>query len=350
MKVAIDDLGRRLKACGEDTLPKIVLINGSEPLLVEEAFDEVRKIAKDLGFTERLKYQVETGFDWSSLTGVGQAMSLFSEKRILELRVPKSLGAAGTKAIVEYCNNLPQDDILIVLMPLLDKRQRSAKWFKTVDSIAWVVDGYDISPQQFPRWVKQRFQSRALRLEAGVAETLAEQTEGNVLAAAQEIDKLQVLAPDGAVTLDLLEQSLADQARFDVYALTDAALLGDFSRVLRIKSRLKSEGVEPVIVIWALVKEIRMLAAITAGEQMGNSRNQLFKEHRVWSKREPIVGAALTRLNVSQCAEALEKAAHLDQTVKGQRYVDVGDIWYQIEQLCADLCLVDLCSSRLKVG
>lgn len=348
MKVAIEDLSQRLKACGPDTLPKIILINGAEPLLVEEALDDARKVAKELGFTERIKYQVEPGFDWSSLTGVGQAMSLFAERRVLELRVPKSLGTAGTKAIVEYCNHLPQDDILMILMPLLDKRQRNAKWFKTLDSIAWVADGYEINKAQFPRWVKQRFQSRALRLEAGVAEMLAEQTEGNVLAAAQEIDKLQVLAKDGAVTLQLLEQSLADQARFDVYALTDAALQGDFIRVLRIKRRLQSEGVEPVILVWSLVKEVRTLAAISAGEQMGQHRSQLFKEHRIWSKRESLVGAALGRLSASQCVAALEQAAKLDQTVKGQRYSEVGDVWYQIEQLCARLCLVPVCSTKIE--
>ena len=346
MKVAIEDIGRRLKSCEPSTLPKIILINGSEPLLVEEALDGCREQLKEKGFTERIKYQVETGFDWSSLTGVGQAMSLFAEQRILELRVPKTLGAAGTKAIVEYCNNLPEDDILIVIMPLLDKRQRSAKWFKTLDSIAWVYDGYDISAQQFPRWVKQRFQSRALRLEAGVAELLSEQTEGNLMAAAQEIDKLQVLARDGAVTLELIEQSLADQARFDVYALTDAALLGDFNRVLRIKSRLQSEGVEPVILVWSLVKEVRTLAAISAAESMGQHRSHLYKEYRIWSKREPVVGAALNRLSAVQCSVALESAAHLDQTVKGQRYQEVGDIWYQIEQLCANLCLVPVCSMQ----
>ena len=168
-----------------------------------------------------------------------------------------------------------------------------------------------------------------------------------MLAAAQEIDKLQVLAKDGAVTLALLEQSLADQARFDVYALTDAALLGDFNRVLRIKSRLKSEGIEPVILIWSLVKEVRALAAISAGLEMGHNRGQLFKQHRIWSKREPLVGAALNRLNAMQCAAALELAAHLDQTVKGQRYSEIGDIWYQIEQLCAHLCLVPVCSTRV---
>ncbi|MCH2191135.1 MAG: DNA polymerase III subunit delta [Gammaproteobacteria bacterium] len=344
MKVAIEDLGKRLKSCESSTLPKIILLNGSEPLLIEEALDECRQQLKEKGFSERIKYQVETGFNWSTLTGAGQAMSLFAEQRILELRVPKSLGTAGTKAVTEYCNNLPDNDVLIIIMPLLDKRQRSAKWFKTLEAIAWVIDAYEIPAQQFLRWIKQRFQSRALRVESGVAELLSDQTEGNLLAAAQEIDKLQVLAPDGSVTLNLIERSLADQARFDVYALTDAALLGDFNRVSRIKARLQSEGVEPVILVWSLVKEVRIVAAIAAALSMGHQRSQLYKEYRVWKKREPIIGAALNRLTPQVASEILEQAARLDQTVKGQRYQEVGDIWYQIEQLCARLCSVPVCS------
>ena len=126
MRVALEELGVRLKASGS-ALPKIILLNGNEPLLIEEALDEARLVLKELGFSERLKYQLETGFDWSQLTGVGQAMSLFSERRVVEFRVPKSLGVPGTKAIAEFCENPPQDDLLIMLMPSLDKRQRSAK-------------------------------------------------------------------------------------------------------------------------------------------------------------------------------------------------------------------------------
>ena len=210
--------------------------------------------------------------------------------------MPNKLGAPGTKAITEFCQNPPEDDVLIMIMPLLDKRQRSAKWVKAIESIGWVSDCYEISVQKFPAWIKQRLQSRALRVENGVVEMLCEQLEGNVMAAAQEIDKLQVLAQDGAVTLELLSKSLADQARFDVYALTDVCLVGDYNRALRIKGRLASEGVEPVIVIWALVREIRVLAAISFAISNGQSRSSVFKQNRIWSKREPAVNAALQRI------------------------------------------------------
>ena len=338
MRIAIEEIGNSLANQGADNLPKIILLNGNEPLFIEEALDEVRKTLKSFGFAERLRYQLEAGFDWGGVTGVGQAMSLFSERRLIELRVPKSLGVAGTKAITEFCNQPPEDDVLILIMPLLDRRQRSAKWAKLVDNSGWMVDSYPISPEQFPRWLKMRLQSRALRVENGVIDLLAEKLEGNVLAAAQEIDKLQVLAENGAVTVKLLSDSLADQAKFDVYTLIDVCLAGDFNRALRIKQRLQSEGIEPVIVVWALAREIRSMASISAAIAGGQPQSGVLRQYRVSSKRESLVSAALSRITAKRWYDLLEKAAFLDQSVKGQRYQEVGDLWHQIESLCAAIC------------
>lgn len=338
MRVTLEELDGRVAACGAEDLPKIILLNGNEPLLVEEALDRLRNQLKQLGFTERLKYQLEAGFDWSKLTGVGQVMSLFAERRLIEFRVPKSLGAPGTRAITEYCNNPPDNDLLVVIMPALDKRQGQAKWAKLVETCGWIADGQEIRDEQFPRWLKQRLQSRSLRVENGVIELLTAQLEGNVLAAAQEIDKLQVLASDGAVTLQLVSDSLADHARFDVYALGEVCLAGDFPRAVRIKGRLQSEGVEPVIVVWALVREIRTLTQISSALSSGGNKGSLFKQYRIWSKRESKMNAALQRLSTKDCYELLQQAAHLDQSVKGQRYREVGPLWHQIERLCAAFC------------
>jgi DNA polymerase-3 subunit delta len=345
MRLAVEELASRLQAQGVANLPPIILINGDEPLLVEEALDQARGVLKSFGFSERLKYQLESGFDWSNLSGAGQSMSLFSERRLLELRVPKSLGVAGTKAITEICNQQPGDDLIIIIMPALDKRQRQAKWAKVVDSAGWIADSHEVKAAQFPRWIKSRLQSRALRVESGVIEFLSAQLEGNLLAAAQEIDKLQVLAEKGAVSMQLVNDSLADQAQFDVYTLAEVCLAGDLPRALRIKQRLLSEGIEPVIVVWALVREIRLLAGIATAVAAGQSQNMAFQQHRVWSSREQVVAAALRRLTVGQCLAMVDRAAKLDQTVKGQRYSDVGPVWHQIEGLCAALCGVDVIQS-----
>ena len=340
MQLDIGNLASRLRECGGN-FPRVILINSNEPLLLEEALDAVRPIFAEHGFAERVKHQLERGFDWSALGGAGQTMSLFSQRRLIELRVPKSLDTASTKALTEYCDNPPADDILIVMVALLNKRQRATKWFQAVTVKSWVVDGYEISSEQFPRWLKERIQSRALRVENGVIELLCEQLEGNVLAAAQEVDKLQVLAKEGALTLQLVSESLADQARFDVYALSDMCLQGNLARVLRIKNRLQSEGVEPVIVVWALAREARTLCALAAGLRAGQNKAMLFKQHRIWSKRETLFNGALQRLSLHDCHRILEQVAHLDQTIKGQRTLQVGSAWFQIEQLCAALCVVD---------
>lgn len=342
MRLAVAELASRLEAQGSANLPQLILINGNEPLLIEESLDQARDVLKGFGFTERLKYQLESGFDWSNISGAGQSMSLFAERRLIELRVPKSLGAAGTKALTEICNQAPNDDLLLVIMPALDKRQRQAKWAKVVESAGWVADSYEVKHAQFPAWIKQRLQSRALRVESGVVEFLAAQLEGNLLAAAQEVDKLQVLADNGAVSMQLVTESLADQAQFDVYTLTDVCLAGDLPRVLRIRQRLQSEGIEPVIVVWALVREIRLLAALSGALASGQSRGAAFKTFRIWSSREQVVAAALDRLSGARWLELLVCAAHLDQSVKGQRYEEVGPVWHQIENLCAAICGIQM--------
>ncbi len=315
----------------------MILINGNELLLIEEALDELRKSLKPMGFDERLSYQLEPSFDWSTITGQGQAMSLFSERRLLELRVPKSLGAQGGKQLAEYCES-GSDDLLVVIMPLLDKRQKQAKWYKTVDARALVVDVYDIAPEHFAGWIKQRLQSRALRVESGVIEQLAVMTEGNLLAAAQEIEKLQVLATQGAVTLELLNECLADHARFDVYNVCDVCLGGDFQRAARMLARLQSEGVEPVIMSWALVRDIRAISKVKHALSQGQDQRSVFQANQIWGKRQPIFKAALQRISLDDSYVLLAESAKLDQSIKGQRdQIEVGPIWFQISRLCSSL-------------
>lgn len=339
MRSPVSDCLSRIES---DNAPAIVLINGNEPLLIEEALDQLRQGCRAIGFTERLTWQLDASFDWGLLSSAGQSMSLFSEKRLLELRVPGKLGVAGSKALGEYCANPPQDDLLFLIMPLLDKKQRQAAWFKKVSAVGQVLDFYDINETQFPQWLKQRLQSRALRVENGVIELMTQQLEGNLLAAAQEIDKLKVLAPDGAVTLSLLAECMADHTRFDVFQLIDSILSGDLRRVRRIIRRLKSEGIEPVIVVWALARECRTLTEISSGLQQGNSRNDLFRQHRIWNKRQAGVNAALDRHSLASLYGLLKQAAILDQTVKGQRYDQPGDVWFQLERFGMQMCGVTL--------
>ena len=356
MSIPIAQLSASLSSFGEansgktGVIPKLILINGNELLLIEEALDELRKSLKPIGFDERLSYQLEPSFDWNTVTGHGQAMSLFSERRLLELRVPKSLGAQGGKQLAEYCES-GGDDLLVVIMPLLDKRQKQAKWYKTVDARALVVDVYDIAPEHLAGWIKQRLQSRALRVEAGVIEQLAVMTEGNLLAAAQEIEKLKDLSTDGAVTMELLNECLADHARFDVYNVCDVCLAGDFDRAARMLARLQSEGVEPVIMSWALVRDIRALSKAKHALSQGQDQRAVFQANQIWAKRQPIYRAALQRISVEDGYALLADAVKLDQSIKGQPdQIEVGPIWFQINRLCSSLSGFDNKYTRVTNG
>lgn len=336
MRVAVEDIGRHLQ---NGQLPATILLNGNEPLLIEEALDVIRQQFKSAGITERIRFTSETGFDWSQLNDAGQSMSLFAEKRCIELRLPTGKpGDKGSKAIVEYCQRAEQEDVLVVISSYLDKRQRQSKWVKALDDKGWVVDCYEIDAARFPGWLKQRLQSRALRVENGVVDLLVHYLEGNLLAAAQEVDKLQVLAKDGAVTLELVKSMLADQAKFNVYMLVDSCLAGDINKSLRMLHSLKNEDVEPVIVVWALAREVRTMASVSSALQRGENKAQLFRNNRIWSKRESCVNAALQRNTSTSWYAMLQDVAKLDQMVKGQRYSQRGGIWHEIESLCLAIC------------
>ena len=339
MSIPIAQLNGQVSAqLAGQTLPSIILINGNELLLVEEALDELRAQLKQHGYSERIGYQLDASFDWNLVTGHGQAMSLFSDKRIVELRVPKSLGAQGAKHLSEALDS-GSDDLLIIIMPLLDRRQRQAKWYKQLDKSALIADAYDVPLEQQSQWIKQRLQSRALRVEAGVVEQLAAMTEGNLLAAAQEIEKLKVLADQGAVTLSLLNQSLADHARYNVYELCDVCLSGDFVRAKRMLARLESEGVEPVIVSWALVKDVRALAAIRFGLDSGQPFASLCQANQIWSKRQSLMQHATSRFMGDAANRLLFRASQLDRSIKGQPNAhEVGGIWFQLAKLCSLVC------------
>ena len=336
MRVASEDLSRQLQ---NGQLPKTILLNGNEPLLIEEALDVIRQQLKAADILERIPFTAESGFDWSSLSDAGQSMSLFAEKRCIELRVPTGRpGDKGSKALVEYCQQPDAEDLLVVISSYLDKKQRQSKWVKALDEAGWVVDCYEIDAAKFPGWIKQRLQSRALRVENGVVDLLVHYLEGNLLAAAQEIDKLQVLAKDGAVNLELVKSTLADQARFNVYMLLDSCLAGDVNKSLRMLASLKNEDVEPVIIVWALAREIRTMTSVASALRRGENKAQLFRSNRIWSKREAAVNAALQRNNTECWYTMLQQVAKLDQVVKGQRYSEHGGVWQEIENLCLAIC------------
>ncbi len=321
-------------------LAPIYLLFGSETLLVEESLDLLRTQARTEGFTERLRYSVETGFDWNQLFEGGQSMSLFSDKKLIELRIPSGKpGDAGSKALVEYAESKQSPDTtLVIIAGAIEKRAKNSKWFKTLESHALATECPVIGPEKLPDWIAHRMRGQGLEFERDVVPRLAHFVEGNLLAAAQEINLLALLANGENITLELVEDSIADHARFNAFNFVDACLAGTAHRATRILQSLKQEQVEPILILWSLTRETRTLYRLaTMQQQGGNPRNQ-FQRFGVWGARTGIMSAALRRLSVGQCQGLLRRLARADLQLKGRSPLQRKNIWEEIESIGLGIC------------
>lgn len=333
MRVAPDHLPRRL----EGGLPGAILLFGDEPLLIEESLQRVRDAAAAQGFTDRIPLSAESGFDWGRLTGSSQTLSLFSDRRLIELRLPTGKpGEAGTRAIAGYCDQQDDDVCLLVITGRLDARAKQAKWVKVLDGGGWVLEHRSPGADQFQGWLRGRLRDKGLVVDQDTVSRMCHFLEGNLLAAAQEIDRIALFAgADGRVDADAVNRGLADHARFNIYAFTDACLNGDAPKALRILRVLRNEGTEPVLVNWAMAREMRALVRIQHGLRNGQQKGPLYKAHNVWSSRVPKVDAALARLGERGLERLMQQTARCDKVVKGR---ESGEAWRELETAALMMC------------
>jgi DNA polymerase-3 subunit delta len=325
MKLYPDKLNAHLKS---DLLP-IYFFSGDEPLQLGEAADAVRRVAREQGYTEREVMHAEKGFDWNELLAASNAMSLFAEKRVIDLRLPTGKpGKDGGAALVEYAERPPEDTVLLISSGKVDKRSQSAKWYKALDKVGATLQVWPVDANEMPKWLDQRLRSRGLQPERDAARLIAERVEGNLLAAAQEVDKLLLLNGEGPLSAEQVEAAVADSARFDVFGLVDAVLIGNVSRLTRMLDGLRGEGVEPILVLWALTREIRSLADMAAQIETGKGIDGVLS--RVWGNRKGPVKAGLQRHNRVRWQQMLRRAARLDRVIKGAA---VGNAWDELLQL-----------------
>jgi DNA polymerase-3 subunit delta len=312
-------------------LAPVYLLYGEEPLLVEECRDRIRDAARAAGFDGRELHTADTGFDWNALFAASHSLALFAEKRFIDLRLPSGKpGEAGGKILAEIAARPPADTLLVVSCGKLEKAQREAKWAKALDAAGVVVPLYPVEVAQLPAWVSQRLRARGVQAGPGVAELLAHHFEGNLLACAQEIDKIAMTFGASSVKVEDIEQDVADSARFTIFALADTCLEGRAKAIPRILASLRAEGVEPVLVLWALVREIRTLAQIASSIAGGQPLAQALDNHKVWTKRKPLVSKALNRGRPGEWRAWLARAARVDRVIKGRAR---GDAWRELECL-----------------
>lgn len=327
MRIKPEQLAQHLS----QSLAPIYLIAGEDPLLVGEAADAVRARARELGHATREVLDAGASFDWSGLQQSADSLSLFAERRLLELRLPEPKpGAAGAKVLEAYTDNPPADTVLLVITGRMDKATQNSRWVSALERVGVVVILWPISPQQLPGWIAQRMRRKGLAPDSEAIAVLADRVEGNLLAAAQEIERLHLLHGAGRIDGQMVAASVADSARFDVYKLADAALEGDTVRCCRVLRGLRAEGVEPILVLWALTREVRALASMAYDVAQGANSGRVVAAHRVWESRKRLVGAALRRGDAGQWQRLLQRCARIDQMIKG---LAAGRPWEELELL-----------------
>jgi DNA polymerase III subunit delta len=281
------------------------LVSGDEPLLVGEAADAIRAAARAQGYADRSVFFIDRSFAWDELRHASQSLSLFAERRLFELRMPSGKPDKGAQQLAELAERPPPDVVCLVVTDKLDKKAGEAPW------------------------VRARAKQLRVEIEPAAAQLIVDRVEGNLLAAKQELEKLSLLADGQSISADLVLRSVGDSARYDVFQLAEAAAAGDAARALRVLLGLKSEGVEPTLILWALVREVR-------GLWQARERNRLRSADRGsgWNLAATPSPRALSRLKTLPLARLLRQAGHTDRVIKG---LAAGDAWSALTGLTGSL-------------
>ncbi len=315
----------------------VYLVSGDEPLQQMESLDVIRSFLREQEYAEREILDVDAQFDWHRLMEEAANMSLFASRRIVELRLPSAKpGRQGSQIIKEYLSRPPEDTVLIINAGKVDASAKKSAWYKSVEQNGLVVQCWPVPVEKLSVWLKQRFKNRDMDADNEVLAYISQHVEGNLLAADQEIEKLYLLLGPGKVTYADVAEAVTSQSRYSVFELVDMLLTGNTKRVIRILSGLKAEGIVPVVINWALTKDIRLLvqAAQAQAAQDRSSAEFLLKRSGVWQNRMALFKACLSRHSHRSLQMMLKRCAYIDAVSKG---VMDANVWDEIETLCVRL-------------
>jgi len=312
-------------------LAPIYLVTGDEPLQRMECTDAIRVAARAQGFDERIVLDSGAGVDWSALRFEADNLSLFSSRRLIEIRLSDAkVGTEGAEALRDYCARPSQDTLLLISAPKFDGRSQQSEWFKSVDKVGEVVQVWPVKAEEMPQWIAKRLAGRGLLATPEALRLLADRVEGNLLAAAQDIDKLALFTSGKTLNVDDVIAAVGDSARFDLFALADTALNGDAARAVRMLRGLQDEGAEPVLVCWVLTRGLRAACLVAAGAQPAAA----IPGYRSLPQRETLLKSAAKRLGTGTLRMLLRQASYTDRIVKGAA---TGEPWSELTTLCLRL-------------
>jgi DNA polymerase-3 subunit delta len=325
MQVRLDQLAAHLNK----GLRPLYTLWGDEALLAQEAGDAIRAAARTAGYSERQVHVVSGAhFNWSALLGAAQARSLFSDKQLIEIRIPSGKpGKEGSEALQRYCGTLSDDVLTVIQMPRLDRQQQASAWFTALDASGVTIRIDPIDRKALPQWIAQRLSVQSQRVQGGEAGQqalafFADRVEGNLLAAHQEIQKLALLYPSGELSFEQIEAAVLNVARYDVFKLGEAVLAGQVERALRMLDGLQAEGEAAVLVHWTLAEDIRALKRVKDAMSAGKPLPMALRDARVWGVKERLFERVLPLFSDDALAQLLHAAQVCDGLVKGLKHPD----------------------------
>lgn len=318
------------------TLETRILIRGDDPLLCDEAAEPARAAARAAGITEFRRYAIDARFDWASLYNEIHSGSLFSTRSFYELRFQGGRVAANAGQALAQLGADPSPDALLVVIAVgLERSSFEGAWAQAFEQHGVVVTVDRPEGAALQEWVRQRLKTHGFEPDAAAVDRLIYCREGNFLGLAQEIAKLGLLREGGVVTGEEIEELLEDAGRFSIYAWADACVAGTLAQAVRILARLRDEGTEPILVLWAVSREIRVLLQIASERRRGVPLDRVLAEKKVWSRRRPAVSAALRRLSMDALMRLLRQAARVDRIAKGR---GEGSVWPELERIALMFC------------
>lgn len=325
MKLGPQELPKALAA----GLEAIYVILGEEPLAALEAADAVRAAARGAGFAERVPLFVEPGFRWEGIAAEAASRSLFSERRLLDLKIPNGkLGNDGARTLAEYAATPAPDTLLLVTLMGAERKAATAAWAKAVARTGVLVECRPVPAARLPQWIAARMRARGITAPREAPAFVAEYVQGNLLAAAQAIERLALVAPDGRADMAAVREAVADEARYGLFECVDAALAGDAAKALHMLARLRETGTAEPVLLWAIARELRVLEAWAYAAECGGGRPN------IWASRRALVEAAAKRRTLAGWQALMEEAAETDRAIKGR---SSEAPWVLLERLLAAL-------------
>ena len=318
----------------------LYLLSGDEPLLLRDWLDSARDSLKQSGFEDIQSHSSDTSFDWNDLLYEIGAPSLFSDKKCRIIRIPNGKpGQQGSKIIQALCDDLQDDTVFIFVVPKLDRSSKNSSWFKRLQQVGEIVELQSVYNNQLVDWIVQRASQKSLSIDLASAAFLAERTEGNLLAADQELEKLSIRFSEQELTFEVIEESVAQSSRYNHFVLVDACLAGNARRAMKVLNSLTAEGYVTTQLLWALQSTLQQLTSLKQAQISGRISARLWQDLRIWSSKQRLFEGAMTRLGLDQIERLLQSCATLDRIGKGQQDAEFPHAdWLQMKSLISEFC------------